>query len=263
MWRASWTASRFTTIIWMNNVNNRQFFYPVLVCALVVAGLLGCQGQQNLSPAAYTTQVWQVNSVQSIAGAPTQVLGSPVVVDTALLGNIMSKAVRFSGDQQRLLVDANPLGDAEEFTIEVVFRPDEAFAFSPEPRFVHIEAEDNPNRRITIELRLNEHNEWYLDAYIKSELSQHTLIDATKVHPIGPWYHAAITYRDRQFASYVNGVKELQGDVDYLPIAAHAKTSLGARMNRVHWFKGDIAALAITPAQLQPAQFFLLDSIRP
>jgi hypothetical protein len=157
-------------------------------------------------------------------------------------------------------VDANPLGDANEFTIEIIFNPADAYPNNLEPRFFHIESPDNPNRRVTIELRLNDKKQWYLDAYIKSEKSQFTLIDPTKVHPIGEWAHAAITFKNREFVSYVNGQQELVGQVDYLPIASNAKTSIGARMNQVHWFKGDIAQARITRRALSPSEFLKVPS---
>ncbi len=202
--------------------------------------------------------VWNVNSVAEIGGAPVAVIGNPHVVSTEQSGAI-KKAVSFDGNGDRVLVDANPLGDATEFTIEIIFNPADAYPNNVEPRFFHIESPDNPNRRITIELRLNDKKQWYLDAYIKSEKSQFTLIDPTKVHPIGQWAHAAITYKNREFVSYVNGVQELTGQVDYLPIASNAKTSLGARMNQVHWFNGEIAWVRISKAVLAPAQFLLLN----
>lgn len=208
----------------------------------------------SLSPASPilkdATEVWLINSLEKIANLPVVVQGNPQVVNSS-----QGKVVSFDGDNDRLLVDKNPLDGATEFTIEIIFNPAVAFPDNAEPRFFHIEALDNPNRRITIELRLNDNNQWYLDAYIKSEKSQYTLIDTTRVHPISKWAHAAITYKDREFVSYVNGIKELTGQVDYLPIAAHAKTSIGARMNQVHWFKGEIAVVRISHSVLQPQDF--------
>ncbi len=214
-------------------------------------------GACAVSPVGVSTDasIWNINSLSRIGGSSAQVLGNPQVVNTAL-----GTAVRFDGDGDRLLVDANPLGDANEFTIEIIFNPADAYPNNLEPRFFHIESRDNPNRRVTIELRLNEKKQWYLDAYIKSEKSQFTLIDPTKVHPIGEWAHAAITFKNREFVSYVNGQKELVGQVDYLPIASNAKTSIGARMNQVHWFKGDIAQARITRRALSPAEFLKVPS---
>jgi len=199
--------------------------------------------------------VWNINSLNKIGGASAKVQGNPQVVNT-----IQGAAVRFDGDGDRLLVDANPLGNVTEFTIEIIFNPTDAYPNNLEPRFFHIESPDNPNRRVTIELRLNDKKQWYLDAYIKSEKSQITLIDPTKVHPVGKWAHAAITYKNREFVSYVNGEKELVGEVDYLPIAGNAKASIGARMNQVHWFKGDIAQVRISPRVLSAAEFLNMPS---
>lgn len=228
----------------------------------VAAFLLACSSSPetptnnsspNMTSTKTTTTEWNVNSLIGIGGATVEALGNPQVVNTA-----QGTVVRFDGDGDRLLVDSNPLGDATEFTIEIIFNPADAYPNNVEPRFFHIESPDNPNRRVTIELRLNDKKQWYLDAYIKSEQSQFTLIDPTKVHPIGKWAHAAITYKNREFTSYVNGKKELVGEVDYLAIADNAKTSIGARMNLVHWFNGDVAKVKISKRVLTPSEFSLL-----
>lgn len=216
--------------------------------------LFFCSGLGACS--SYPSTLWRVDSLDSIGGFSAGSIGDPEIIDSPY-----GKAVMFDGDGDRILVDNNPLGDATEFTIEVIFKPNDAFPNNWEPRFFHIEAPDNPNRRITIELRLNDSNEWYLDTYIKSELSQYTLIDETLVHPVNQWAHAAITYKDRQFSAYVNGKKELSAEVDYLPIAANGQTSIGARMNQVHWFNGAILLARITPKVLQPSEFLLLDKL--
>ena len=192
--------------------------------------------------------IWPINSLTSIAGLPTQTEGNPQLITT-------HESVRFDGDGDRLLVDNNPLAGAKEFTVEIIFKPYDVYPKNWEPRFFHIESADNPNRRLTIELRLNDRKQWYLDAYIKSDHSNLTLIDSTKVHPIGEWFHAAITYKDQHFVSFVNGEKELEGKVEYLPIPENAKTSIGARMNKIHWFNGEIKTIRITHKALLPEEF--------
>lgn len=224
--------------------------YSLLLAIPCVSFLIACTTDV---PSNNVSGVWAIDSLEKIAGANVTVSGNPEVVRSA-----QGTAVRFDGDGDRLLVDANPLGDAQEFTIEIIFNPADAYPNNLEPRFFHIEAADNPNRRITIELRLNDKKQWYLDAYIKSETSQFTLIDPTKVHPIGQWAHAAVTYKDREFVSYVNGVRELTGQVEYLPIAADAQTSIGARMNQVHWFKGEILQVRVSPRVLSSSEFLTL-----
>lgn len=220
----------------------------IIVIVFISFGTTACAQSEST--------LWRIDLLTGIGGIPAMTIGNPEVIDTPF-----GKAVLFDGEGDRILVDSNPLGSATEFTIEIMFKPNDIFPDNWEPRFFHIEAPDNPNRRITIELRLNESKQWYLDTYIKSELSQHTLIDETLVHPVGEWAHAAITYKNRQFSAYVNGKKELSAEVDYQPIAANGQTSIGARMNRVHWFNGTIVAARITPKMLQPKEFLLLDKL--
>ena len=212
------------------------------------AGGTGCANQ----PQQY---LWRIDSLEQIAGLPVVTQGNPQLVDS-----VYGTAVMFDGDGDRLLVNNNPLDGASEFTVEIIFKPNDVYPENLEPRFFHIEAPDNPNRRITIELRLNDQHQWYLDTYIKSEVSQYTLIDSSLVHPMEQWTHAAITYKDRQFTAFVNGKKELSAEVDYLPIAKTGKTSIGARMNEVHWFNGAILAARITHQVLSPEQFMQLDN---
>lgn len=222
--------------------------------SLVSLGL--CLSLSGVALAESSSVVWSVDALKNIGGHETTVLGNPRVVETPY-----GKAVAFDGDGDRLLVNNNPLAGASEFTIEVIFRPNDVFPNNWEPRFLHIEAPDNTDRRVTIELRLNDKQQWYLDSYIKSEKSQAVLIDETLVHPVNEWAHAAVTYKDNQFTAYVNGKKELSAEVEYLPIAEHAATSIGARMNQVHWFNGDILQVRITPQLLAPAEFLTVDKL--
>lgn len=220
----------------------------------LIALICICVGQGAC--AAPESVLWRVNSLTEVGGFSAQALGDPQLIDSPY-----GTAVMFDGKGDRILVDNNPLGAATEFTIEIIFKPNDVFPNNWEPRFFHIEAPDNPNRRVTIELRLNDANQWYLDTYIKSESSQHTLIDASLEHPVEEWAHAAITFKDRQFSAYVNGKKELSAEVDYLPIATSGQTSIGARMNQVHWFNGAILLARITPVALPPEAFLLLEKL--
>lgn len=165
------------------------------------------------------------------------------------------QALAFDGHADRVVLQQNPLAGADEFTLEVVLRPRDVYPQSPEPRFLHIEAASNPDRRLTMELRLTAQHQWYLDAFIKSDDDKLTLIDATRVHAVGQWAHVAVTYRAGTFTTYVDGKPELQGAVRYQPIPDDARTSIGARLNRVHWFAGDIATVRVTHAALAPSSF--------
>lgn len=216
--------------------------------------IAGCASQgAKIQP----STLWKFNSLTKIDGHVVELMGQPKIVDSPY-----GKAVSFDGDGDRLLVDSNPLGDATEFTIEIVFKANDVYPKNQEPRVFHIESPDNPSRRITIELRLNDKKQWYFDAFIKSDKSQFTLIDPAKVHPVGEWAHTAMTFKNREFISYVNGEKELTGQVDYLTIPANAKTSVGARMNQIHWFNGEVLLAKVTKKALLPEDFVLLGQLK-
>ena len=74
--------------------------------------------------------VWQVDSLTSIAGHPVTVVGQPKVVEDAV-----GKAVEFNGASDGLFVDVNPVEGLQQFTVEVVFKPDADGP--PEQRFLH------------------------------------------------------------------------------------------------------------------------------
>lgn len=203
------------------------------------------------------TTLWAIDSVDAIAGHATERAGNPEVITDGAF-----KAVSFDGEGDRLLVDNNPLHGASEFTIELIFKANDAYPNNSEPRLFHIESELNVDRRVTIELRLNPQKQWALDTFIKSELTKFTLLDMTLTHPVAVWAHAAITYKDKLFVSYVNGTQELATEeVEYLAIDPTATTSIGARMNLQDWFNGAISEVAITPKALAPDQFVILNKV--
>lgn len=182
--------------------------------------------------------------------ADIQVDGNP-----RLVAGASGRAVSFDGTADRLVLAQNPLTGADEFTVELVVRPRDAYPRSAEPRLLHIESAAKPDRRLTVEMRLTDTHQWYVDAFIKSDGDKLTLANSQMLHPVGQWHHVAVTYRDGVFTTFVDGQQELQGKVHYLPIPGDARTSIGARLNQVDWFAGDIATLRVTPQALAPARF--------
>ena len=224
---------------------------PNALAMLFLAGLMAACA--CTPPAKYAQQLWNVDSLNAIAGNQLTLMGDPKLVDAP-----WGLATAFDGDGDRLLVKTNPLGNALAFTVEMLVKPRDVYPHNIEPRIFHIEAPDNPNRRLTIEMRLNDKHQWYLDTYIKAEGEQRVLIDPQLVHPINQWAHIAVVYAQGEFTSYVNGQRELSGAVNYLPVGEGAYTSIGARMNQVHWFAGEIALVATTRKALVPDEFALL-----
>lgn len=212
-----------------------------------IFGVFGCINQKNLKS---EDVIWQVDELLSVATAGyVELEGQP---EKSEMGGVF-----FDGDGDRIVVKDSPLSGAAEFTIEMKIFPRAVFPNNSEPRMLHIESEEYPNRRITLELRLNENKQWYFDGFIKSGKGGLALIDPLLVHPTERWHHVAITFKDGVFTSWVNGRPELTGEAVFQPLSEDAKVSIGARINRVHWFNGSIETIAFSRVALKPAQFKL------
>lgn len=194
---------------------------------------------------------WNIDALDYIGGNLTKAAGNPTIISDS---NI--KAVLFDGVEDQLLITADPLSSASEFTIELIFKPYDAYFTNPAPRMLHIANMDD-TRRITIEARISADNKyWCLDAFLKNESDRMVLKDTSLVHPVNVWSHIAITYKDNTFTTFINGVQELSGHVSYLPISgSDIKTSLGCRQNLKDYFKGEISKVMFTHMALASEQF--------
>lgn len=199
--------------------------------------------EKNVAAKVPVPVVWTLKNVTSIGGHRPRVLGAPKIVDVTTGG----PALQFNGQSDGLLLPVNPLRRWARFTIEVLFLPEADSP--PAQRFVHIQ--DERGGRVTLETRSPDAKSWSLDTFLLCGESRHTLLDRTKLHPAGKWAWAALVYDGKQMASYVNGVKELEGKVAFTPMA-DGRMSLGVRLNRVSWFKGCIKEVRFTPAPLAP-----------
>lgn len=199
-----------------------------LVLLAIITASCGRSGQE--------AEVWRINSIRDLEGHSVSVHGQPEEVEGE-----DRKFVEFNGRNDGLLVDQNPLSGMEAFRIELDFKPYAGFPENREQRFLHIQDPENEDRRILIELRLNDQNEWYGDWFLKSENESLTLIDSAFTHPVNEWFTIGLVYSDGRVRGYVNGKEEVSGDFNYLPISENAKTSLGTRMDKRSWFKGGIS----------------------
>lgn len=206
--------------------------------------------------------IWYIERTDSIGGYEATKLPDqrpergpkselPIIIETK-----EGKAALFNGINQGLLVKGNPLENAEEFTIEMVFRPDTASRkINFEQRFLHIQEAQFPNRRILLELRALNNNRVSYDSFIRYDTSSCTLFDSLKFsHPIGKWYHMALVYKNGIMKHYINGVHELTGEVNYVPLK-NAYVSIGARQDPRSWFKGVIRTIKFSKRALKPEEF--------
>ena len=200
-------------------------------------------------------ELWDISNLEIIGGHAVTTLGDPQVVSTEI-----GDAVRFDGDGDRLLVDFNPIMDAKDFTVELVFKPDACYPNNTEPRFLHIQDPDDPEqKRVMIELRIDANNQCYMDGFVKTDSGSLALIDETLVHSTEVWQHVAITYKDSTLTTYFNGTKELSGTLHYSKAIVNTlgKTSIGGRMNDVAFYAGIIKTLKVTHACLEPVDFII------
>jgi hypothetical protein len=193
-----------------------------------------------------TSVMWRLDNLDRIGGHPVRTLGAPRVVQTEL-----GRAVEFNGKSDGLVIDANPIVGLRAFTIEVLFQPD---AGGPEEqRFLHIEEAGDTGSRALIELRmLPGGSSWALDTFLRNRANGLTLLDRSKGHPAAQWHTAALVYDGRVMQHYVNGERELSGEIEF-PIQQDGRTSLGVRQTLVSWFKGRIHSVRISAAALAPA----------
>jgi len=189
---------------------------------------------------------WTIDNLTRIAGHPVTVIGAPTVVDTP-----QGKAVEFNGTSDGLVIDANPLEALARFTVEAILAP--APDGIEEQRFIHI-SETGSDRRVMLETRMLPDRTWAFDAYLRMENPGLALLDRAKTHPSGDgWHAAAVTFDGQTMTSYVDGVKELSGEVPFEPLKA-GKISIGVRQNLVSWFKGRILLIRISPEALPAAR---------
>jgi len=176
-----------------------------------------------------------------IAGDPVRIEGTP-----------FGDAVLFDGVDDALFIDRNPLKGLTRFTVEIIFRQDGGGSL--EPRFFHIGHAKGD--RMLLETRLTGDGQWHLDSFLRSGEAYKVLIDPEQNHPVGEWAHVALVLNDGHMKHYVNGEQELEGNLEFKPMTG-GSMSLGVRMNQVHWFKGAIHSIRITPEVLEPGSFLL------
>ena len=216
----------------------------LLLGCLALALLPGIRAAADNPPPPSRPVVWTLDNATSIGGHQPTVLGAPRFIDGGV-----GPAACFNGKDDGLVVPAIPIVGWSQFTIEVLFRPD---ADGPEAqRFVHLQ--DERESRVLIEIRVTPEGQWCLDTFLLSGKNSLPLMDKTKLHPTGSWHWAALVYDGKKMAHYVDGTKEMEGEVAFPPMTT-GQTSLGVRLNRLYWFKGCIREVHFSPTALAPAQ---------
>ena len=189
------------------------------------------------------TVTWHLKNTTHIGEFSLTTLGNPFVKVEG-----KDSSIYFNGINDGLVVPTIPIEGWSAFTIEVLFKPDSDG--SPAPRFIH--CEDTASNRLTFELRLTKNEQWYFDGFLRNGKTKKglALIDSTKQHPANKWHWAALIYDGHKMYSYINGQKELEGEIDF-PSMTKGSTSLGVRLNKVNWFKGQIREIRFYPEAME------------
>jgi hypothetical protein len=219
----------------------RLFMTLLLATSSAILVCLICAG---LAAQVAAADLWIFDRLDRLGDHPTTILGDPRVVETPI-----GKAVEFDGVDDALVVDVHPLAGAETFTWEAIFRPDGGQA---EQRWFHLQESGSENR-LLFEIRVID-GQWCLDSYGHKGEAQKALMDRTRLHPLGAWYHVAAVYDGRTFSNYVNGTREGLAEIRFAP-QGPGRSSIGVRMNLVNYFKGAIRLARFTRRALSPAEF--------
>ena len=196
-----------------------------------------------------SAEVWRFDRLDRIGEHVTTIRGNPRVIETPI-----GRAVEFDGVDDALFVEVHPLAGAKTFTWEAIFRPDGG---SFEQRWFHLQDAGGENRML-FEIRVVG-DRWLLDSFNQSTTGSATLMNKKSLHPLGEWYHVAAVYDGKVFSNYVNGVQDGKAEVELSPQES-GRSSIGVRINLVHYFKGAIHSARFTRRPLSPAEFLEVPS---
>lgn len=187
---------------------------------------------------------WLLADLFREKSSKVEISGKPQIVASPY-----GEAVSFNGIDDAFFLNELPLQSLEEFTVEMIFKPELKGVF--EQRILHIG--ESTKDRMLLEIRALDNN-WYFDGYTASGANKKALINEKLIHPLEQWYHVAFVVTPKSRTTYVNGKQELFLEFPFLPIES-GQTSIGVRMNKVCWFKGAIYKIRITSKQIEPKDF--------
>tara|TARA_R110002050_G_scaffold97971_2_gene203639 strand:+ start:25776 stop:26468 length:693 start_codon:yes stop_codon:yes gene_type:complete len=214
-----------------------------IIPILCIGFLLNCKTSKNNQIQNNTTE-WLLANILKTKSNSLKISGNPKLVLSKY-----GESVSFNGVDDALFINEMPLKLLDEFTVEMIFNP--ALNAPFEQRVIHIgEVSED---RMLLEIRAVNGN-WYFDGFIASGENKLALIDENLVHPLGQWYHVALVVTKNSLSTYVNGKLELTEPYTFNPIET-GQSSVGVRLNKRSWFKGDIYKVRISPKQLKPNEF--------
>jgi len=214
-----------------------------LIALLFISFSLVSKGQTREIKNSKKTE-WILAHLLREKSSAIEINGKPQIINSPY-----GEAVSFNGINDAFLLNEMPLNSLQEFTVEMIFKPEINAPF--EQRILHIG--EIKKDRMLLEIRAVDSN-WYFDAFAVSGTNKKTLVEEKLIHPLGQWHHVAFVITSKSLTTYVNGKQELQEEFSFLPIGT-GQTSIGVRLNKVSWFRGAIYKIRITPKQIKPNGF--------
>lgn len=215
-----------------------------LFIALLLISFSSTTIGQNTANKKNTTTDWLLANLLREKSSGIEINGNPQLVTSPY-----GEAVYFDGIDDAIFLNEMPLQSLEEFTVEMIFQPDNNAPF--EQRILHIG--ESMGDRMLLEIRAVESN-WYFDGFAGSGTNKKALINEKLIHPLGQWYHVAFVVTPKSLTTYINGKKELHEEFSFLPIQT-GQTSFGVRQNKVSWFKGTIYKIRISSKRIDAKDF--------
>ena len=216
-----------------------------LIAILFMVFSLASKGQNlEIKKETNANTEWVLANLLGEKSSSIEISGKPQIVNSPY-----GKAVSFNGIDDALFLNEMPLKSLQEFTVEMIFKPEINAPF--EQRVLHIG--ESKKDRMLLEIRAVDTN-WYFDGYAVSNSNKKALAYEKLIHPLGQWYHVAFVVTPKSLTTYVNGKQELYEEFSFLPIET-GETSIGVRLNKVSWFKGAIYKIRITPKQIKQNDF--------
>lgn len=233
------------------NLLQRPFAPGLSVLALFAFLFFSLPASAQPPAPAPHTRIWRFNRLDKIGGYPTEVAGHPQIVETRY-----GKAVHFNGVDEALFVPDHPLAGAATYTWEAIFHPDAGGMQAQ--RFFHLQEQDpathaDTGNRMLFELRVVD-GQWCLDSFASSGKNSRALLNCKLLHPLGRWYRITAVYDGKTLRNYVGDELQGEGPLDLKP-QMQGHSSIGVRINKVNWFKGDVLLARMTPRALKPSEF--------
>ena len=225
--------------------NMKKFLITFIVfVSLLYSSIHICIAQKTVFKDELILADWTLAGINELMPGKIITEGNPVIENSKY-----GRTLKFNGSSDGVFINDMPLSGKDQFTVEILFQPQSGG--NSEQRYLHFgEVQGN---RLLLELR-SVNTDWYLDAFIKSGVNQCTLIDPKKLHLSDKWYHIACVLDKNKFTTFINGKKENEGSLDFIPLLT-GKTSIGVRQNKTSWFKGSISRIKVTGKVLTPEEF--------